>query len=66
MFIQKVSTKTLATVVLSRTRNRLVKEIIIIKKKLLKGNFDMYGKGHTIRNVIGGWGAKFFVQGEIE
>lgn len=66
MFIQKVSTKTLATVVLSRTRNRLVKEIIIIKKKLLKGNFDMYGKGHTIRNVIGGWKAKFFAQGEIE
>lgn len=65
MFIQKVSTKTLATVVLSRTRNRLVKEIII-KKKLLKGNFDMYGKGHTTRNVIGGWGAKFFVPGEIE
>lgn len=61
MFIQKVSTKTLATVVLSRTRNRLVKEIIIIKKKLLKGNFDMYGKGHTIRNVIGGRGAQFFV-----
>ena len=26
----------------------------------------MYGKGHTIRNVIGGWGAKFFVPGEIE
>lgn len=65
MFIQKVRTKTLATVVLSRTRNRLVKEIII-KKKLLKGNFDMYGKGHTIRNVIGGWRAKFFAQGEIE
>ena len=65
MFIQKVRTKTLATVVLSRTRNRLVKEKII-KNKLLKGNFDMYGKGHTIRNVIGGWGAKFFVPGEIE
>ena len=65
MFIQKVRTKTLATVVLSRTRNRLVKEKII-KKKLLKGNFDMYGKGHTIRNVIGGWKAKFFAQGEIE
>ena len=47
MFIQKVRTKTLATVVLSRTRNRLVKEKII-KKKLLKGNFDMYGKGRTI------------------
>ena len=26
----------------------------------------MYGKGHTTRNVIGGWGAKFFVQAEIE
>lgn len=60
MFIQKVRTKTLATVVLSRTRNRLVKEKII-KKKLLKGNFDMYGKGHTMRKVIGGRGAKFFV-----
>lgn len=46
MFIQKVRTKTLATVVLSRTRNRLVKEIK--KEKLLKGNFDMYGKGRTI------------------
>ena len=26
----------------------------------------MYGKGHTMRKVIGGRGAKFFVQGEIE
>lgn len=26
----------------------------------------MYGKGRTIWKVIGGWGAKFFVQAEIE